>query len=127
MALCIPNVLAGDALASLRSDVAAAETSVVPATVSHDDDDAPPLRRRRSAQRMTDSARTTGVTGTPALLVNRVAEDIAKVTAGSTLRDRVLGLGMEAVGNGPDEFNKYIRSEITRWGRIIRERKITAN
>lgn len=67
------------------------------------------------------------VTGTPAPLVNRVAEDIAKVTAGSTFRDRVLGLGMEAVGNGPDEFNKYIRSEITRWGRIIRERKITAN
>ena len=67
------------------------------------------------------------VTGTPAPLVNRVAEDIAKVTGGSTFRDRVLGLGMEAVGNGPDEFNKYIRSEITRWGRIIRERKITAN
>ena len=66
------------------------------------------------------------VTGTPAPLVNRLSEDITKVTGGSGFRDRVAGLGMEAGGNPPDEFNKYIRSEIVRWGRIIRERKITA-
>jgi tripartite-type tricarboxylate transporter receptor subunit TctC len=66
------------------------------------------------------------VAGTPAALVGRLADDIAKVTAGTAFRDRVNGLGMEAVGNRPEEFNKYIRSEITRWGQIIRERKITA-
>jgi tripartite-type tricarboxylate transporter receptor subunit TctC len=66
------------------------------------------------------------VTGTPAPLIKRIADDITKVTAGSSFRDRVTGLGMEAGGNQPDEFNKYIRSEIVRWGRIIRERKITA-
>ena len=66
------------------------------------------------------------VTGTPAALVNRISDDISKVAAGTGFRERVSGLGMEAVGNRPDEFNKYIRSEITRWGQIIRERKITA-
>jgi tripartite-type tricarboxylate transporter receptor subunit TctC len=66
------------------------------------------------------------VAGTPAALVGRLADDIAKVTAGTAFRDRLTGLGMEAVGNRPEEFNKYIRSEITRWGQIIRERKITA-
>ncbi len=63
---------------------------------------------------------------TPREIVNRIADDIAKVTAGSTFRERASGLGMDAVGNRPDEFNKYIREEIARWGRIIRERKITA-
>jgi len=33
---------------------------------------------------------------------------------------------MDAVGNRPEEFQKYIGEEITRWGAIIRERKITA-
>jgi tripartite-type tricarboxylate transporter receptor subunit TctC len=66
------------------------------------------------------------VAGTPAALVNRIADDISKVTAGSAFRDRVSGLGMEAVGNRPEEFNAYIRSEIKRWGQIIRERKIAA-
>jgi tripartite-type tricarboxylate transporter receptor subunit TctC len=66
------------------------------------------------------------VTGTPVALVNRMADDITKVTSGTAFRDRMTGLGMEAAGNRPDEFNKYIRSEITRWGRIIRERKISA-
>ncbi|MBC7778480.1 MAG: tripartite tricarboxylate transporter substrate binding protein [Proteobacteria bacterium] len=63
---------------------------------------------------------------TPRDIINRIADDIAKVTAGSTFRERVAGLGMEGVGNRPDEFNKYIREEIARWGKIIRERKITA-
>ena len=65
------------------------------------------------------------VTGTPRDLINRIADDIAKVTAGATFRERAAGLGMEAVGNRPDEFNKFIREEIVRWGRIIRERKIS--
>lgn len=65
-------------------------------------------------------------TGTPGALINRMADGIAKVTSGTAFRDRMTGLGMEAVGSRPDEFNKYIQSEITRWGRIIRERKISA-
>jgi tripartite-type tricarboxylate transporter receptor subunit TctC len=64
--------------------------------------------------------------GTPRDIINKIADDIAKVTAGSTFRERVNGLGMDAVGNRPDEFGKYIKEEIVRWGRIIRERKITA-
>jgi len=61
---------------------------------------------------------------TSVTLINRVSDDIAKVTAGAAFRDRVTGLGMDAIGNRPDEFNRYIREEIERWGKIIRERNI---
>jgi tripartite-type tricarboxylate transporter receptor subunit TctC len=64
--------------------------------------------------------------GTARDIINKIADDIAKVASGSTFKERVTSLGMEAVGNRPEEFNKYIREEIVRWGRIIRERKITA-
>lgn len=64
--------------------------------------------------------------GTPPALIGRIADEIQKVASGAAFRERVSGLGMDAVGNRPEEFQKYINEEIGRWGAIIRERKITA-
>jgi hypothetical protein len=34
-------------------------------------------------------------------------------------------LGTELVGSTPGEFGAWLKAETTRWGRIIREQKIT--
>jgi tripartite-type tricarboxylate transporter receptor subunit TctC len=34
---------------------------------------------------------------------------------------RVAGLGVEAVGNTPEELAEFLREEITRWAQVIRK------
>jgi tripartite-type tricarboxylate transporter receptor subunit TctC len=37
------------------------------------------------------------------------------------VRERFAAEGIEALGGTPDQFAEYIRSEIARWGRVIKE------
>ena len=40
------------------------------------------------------------------------------------MRHRLAALGAEPVGSSPQEFGTFLRAEMTRWGRIIRENGI---
>ena len=53
--------------------------------------------------------------------------EIARVVNLSDVKDRFTGLGFETVGNTPDQFDAFIRSEITKWGKVVREAKIYAD
>jgi tripartite-type tricarboxylate transporter receptor subunit TctC len=35
-------------------------------------------------------------------------------------RERLSGLGAEPVGNTPDEFAKFLRTEIDKWAGVVR-------
>jgi tripartite-type tricarboxylate transporter receptor subunit TctC len=50
-------------------------------------------------------------------LLNR---EIVKVLGLPTMKERLIGLGYEPVGNAPDEYAAQIRSEMAKWGKIIR-------
>ncbi|MBX3651834.1 MAG: tripartite tricarboxylate transporter substrate binding protein [Burkholderiales bacterium] len=52
--------------------------------------------------------------------------------ANTALRDaetakRFAGAGIDLIGGGLDESNKYLRSEMTKWAKVIREAGITAD
>lgn len=36
------------------------------------------------------------------------------------VKDRLLGLGYEPVGNTPAEFARFIRAELERWPKVIK-------
>jgi tripartite-type tricarboxylate transporter receptor subunit TctC len=61
---------------------------------------------------------------TPAAAVARLHDGIVKVLADATLRDRLGEQGFEPVGNSPEEFGAYIKSEIAKWGKVIRDADI---
>lgn len=63
--------------------------------------------------------------GTPAAVIKRAHEAIAKVLAIPAVRERIIGLGAEPVGSSPEEFAAFIRSELTTWAKVIREVGIT--
>jgi tripartite-type tricarboxylate transporter receptor subunit TctC len=44
--------------------------------------------------------------------------------ASSAVRERMLAIGFEPVVSSPDDFAARIKSEIPRWGKIIREANI---
>ena len=58
---------------------------------------------------------------TPPAVIARLHETTAKALAAPDMRDRLLAQGAEPVGSTPEAFRAYIRTEIERWGRVIRE------
>ncbi|MFN7085939.1 MAG: Bug family tripartite tricarboxylate transporter substrate binding protein [Burkholderiales bacterium] len=62
--------------------------------------------------------------GTPKAVIDKIYRDTAKVLQTGDVRARFEQLGMEPVGNTPDEFARAIKQEGERWARIIRERKL---
>ena len=57
--------------------------------------------------------------GTPREIITRIATETAKVVSSPEIRDRFVQLGIEPVGNSPDELAKFLADEIARWGKVI--------
>src|SRR2546425_694795 len=64
------------------------------------------------------------VAGTPPEIVARLQAEVGKALRLAEVRERLAALGAEPVGSTPDEFGAFLRAEMTRWGRIIREKGI---
>ena len=59
--------------------------------------------------------------GTPQPIVNKLNAEIVKIVNMPDIRERFLVLGAEPVGNTPAEFAAYLKSEIAKWGKVIKE------
>ncbi len=62
--------------------------------------------------------------GTPREIVERLQREIAKVVALPDVKQRLAALGFDPVANTPEEFAAYIKSEIAKWAKVIREANI---
>jgi tripartite-type tricarboxylate transporter receptor subunit TctC len=62
---------------------------------------------------------------TPVEIVSRLQGEVVKVLAQADVKARFSELGLETVGSTPAQFDQWIRTEIDRWGRVIRAQKIT--
>jgi tripartite-type tricarboxylate transporter receptor subunit TctC len=65
--------------------------------------------------------------GTPATIVRKLHAETAKALAQRDLRAKFAELGMEVIGNSPDEFAAVIQSEMPKWAKLIRESGIKAD
>jgi tripartite-type tricarboxylate transporter receptor subunit TctC len=57
--------------------------------------------------------------GTPREIVSRVAQEVAKAVRAPELRDKFVQIGIEPVGNSPDQLAQFINDEIARWAKVI--------
>jgi tripartite-type tricarboxylate transporter receptor subunit TctC len=64
------------------------------------------------------------VKGTPSAIVARLHTEVAKILRTPEVTQRLAALGAEPVGNTPDEFGAFIKAEMARWGKIIKEKGI---
>jgi tripartite-type tricarboxylate transporter receptor subunit TctC len=64
--------------------------------------------------------------GTPRAVIQRLQTDVAAVMASPAFREDAQNMGYELGGEGADEFSAYIKSELQRWGQVIRDGNIKA-
>jgi tripartite-type tricarboxylate transporter receptor subunit TctC len=57
---------------------------------------------------------------TPASIVDRLQQEIARALGRAEVRERLFGLGIEAVGSSPQFFSALIKSDMAKWGKVIK-------
>lgn len=65
--------------------------------------------------------------GLPKDVLARLAADIAQVSAMSDVRERLLVQGIEPRATTPDELGEIMRTDLDKWGRVIRAANIKAD
>jgi len=63
---------------------------------------------------------------TPEALVHRLSREIARVLQRPDVRERFLKAGSEAIGSTPEQFGGAMKSEIAKWGKLIKKAKLRA-
>ena len=59
--------------------------------------------------------------GTPPEVVARLHGEVAKALQQPEVQERLKGLGLQIVAGGPEQFGTFMRSETTKWARIVRD------
>ncbi len=62
--------------------------------------------------------------GTPREIVQRLHTEIVRILTAQEVKDRLAADGAEVMANTPEQFAAYIRAEIAKWGKVIREARI---
>jgi tripartite-type tricarboxylate transporter receptor subunit TctC len=62
--------------------------------------------------------------GTPAAVIRRLQSDIAKIFAAPAYKAQASEKGSELGGETPEEFSAFVRSEIAKWGMVIKDSRI---
>ena len=62
--------------------------------------------------------------GTPPAFVSKLHTDIAAVLLAPETRERLAAEGGEAIGSKPEEFGAFIKSEIAKFGKVVKAAKI---
>jgi len=71
-----------------------------------------------------EAASTNGVlapAGTPPAIINRLNQAIVQVLNQPEAREKFFNSGSEVIASSPQEFAATIRSELEKWGRVIKE------
>jgi tripartite-type tricarboxylate transporter receptor subunit TctC len=64
---------------------------------------------------------------TPKPIVQKVNAEVARVMMLPEVKDALLAQGAEAQPTTPEEFGAYVKSEIAKWGRVVKESGAKAN
>jgi tripartite-type tricarboxylate transporter receptor subunit TctC len=67
----------------------------------------------------------TGLDRTPPEIVTRLNEAVRQAVAAPEVRDRLVELGAEIFTQSPEEFGKFLKSEIERWKGVVAKYNIS--
>ena len=59
--------------------------------------------------------------GTPKAIVDRLNRSVAAIVAAPEAKERLSALGFDPVNNTPEQFAAYIKIEVAKWAKVIKE------
>jgi tripartite-type tricarboxylate transporter receptor subunit TctC len=65
--------------------------------------------------------------GTPPSIINRLNREIVQIIQKKQSREAFFNAGNEVIGSTPEEFARTIKSELAKWGKIIKDAGIKAD
>jgi tripartite-type tricarboxylate transporter receptor subunit TctC len=64
---------------------------------------------------------------TPADIVRKIHRDVVEILSDKEVADKLNQQGALPVGDTPEEFTLYIKNEIVKWGKVVRDANIKAD
>ena len=65
-----------------------------------------------------------GPGGLPADIVQRLNTEIVRILKQPDVSEKLSSLGADIVGSTPEEFDRYLKAEIAKWGKVARDNNI---
>jgi tripartite-type tricarboxylate transporter receptor subunit TctC len=65
--------------------------------------------------------------GTPKPIIDKLNHDIVAVLKSDEVRDYLAAQATDVVGNSPEEFAAFVKSEASRWGKVVKSSGATAD
>ena len=62
--------------------------------------------------------------GTPKPVIDRLSREAAAAVRRPEIRERFVQLGIEPVGNTPAEFTQFLRAEVGKWAKVIKDANV---
>jgi tripartite-type tricarboxylate transporter receptor subunit TctC len=64
--------------------------------------------------------------GTPRDIVMKLNGEVLKILAMADVRERFQSQGVEPVGSTPEQFGEHIKSQMAKWGKVVRDAGVKA-
>ena len=65
-----------------------------------------------------------GPAGIPPAVVKRINDELAKAVRTPAVRDKLSAQGIEVAGGPPEELDRFVRGEMTRWAKVVKDNNI---
>jgi tripartite-type tricarboxylate transporter receptor subunit TctC len=59
--------------------------------------------------------------GTPRAIIDRLNAEMVKILRMPDVGEKLAAMGVEIVGNTPEQFAAIIKSDIVKWGKVVRD------
>jgi tripartite-type tricarboxylate transporter receptor subunit TctC len=63
---------------------------------------------------------------TPRPIIDRIHAEVVKILNAPDVREKLIAAGSDPVGSTPEQFLAFVKVELARWGKVIRENNIRA-
>ena len=67
------------------------------------------------------------VAGTPREIVQRLNAEVVKVLSSVEIRERFGKTGVDVVAGSPEEFDSFLKREVARWAKVVKDANIRAD
>ncbi len=64
--------------------------------------------------------------GTPPAIIKRMYEELTKALKTPAVAEKLTAQGMDIIGGDPAELDKFLKAEIERWAKVVKDNKIKA-